>query len=181
MDRELLLLGLLRQEEMHGYRLIEFVDRTLTTCTDLKKATAYFLLDKMVKQGWITQYQEQEGNRPPRRIYRITAEGEAQFQQLLRQNLASHLRPTFAGDIGLAFMDALSTQEAVDLLQKRRLALLEDLEAARTVPNHVGSMQLLIDHQRIYLETELRWLDEVMARLTTDQLHQACDSPTSSS
>lgn len=165
MDRELLLLGLLRQEEMHGYRLIEFVERTLTTCTDLKKATAYFLLDKMVKQGWITQHQEQEGNRPPRRIYRITTEGETQFQQLLRENLARHLRPTFAGDVGLAFLDQLRPEEAVELLHKRRQALLEDLATACAVPNHVGSMQLLIDHHRIYLETELRWLDEVVARL----------------
>ncbi|MEZ4860406.1 MAG: PadR family transcriptional regulator [Caldilineaceae bacterium] len=169
MDRELLLLGLLRQEEMHGYRLIEFVERALTTCTDLKKATAYFLLDKMVKRGWITQVQEQEGNRPPRRIYRITAEGEAKFQQLLRANLTSHHRPPFTGDIGLAFMDTLKPAEAVALLHKRRLALADDLEAARLVPHHAGSMQLLIDHQRAYLESELRWLDEVIAQLTEGQ------------
>ncbi|MCE7984422.1 MAG: PadR family transcriptional regulator [Caldilinea sp. CFX5] len=167
MERELLLLGLLRQEEMHGYRLAEFIERDLTTCTDLKKSTAYFLLDKMAKQGWITQSQAQEGNRPPRRVYRITAAGEAQFQRLLRENLASHLPTYFASDVGLAFLDTLAPAEAVALLHQRRSALEEDLAAARAVPQHSGSWQLLVEHRRVYLEAELRWLDEVLGRLTT--------------
>ena len=169
MDRELLLLGLLRQMDMHGYRLAEFIERDLTICTDLKKPTAYFLLDKMVKQGWITQHQEQEGNRPPRRVYRITAEGETQFQRLLRENLATYTSATFVGDVGLAFVEALDQTEARTLLTQRRTALAADLEAARAVPKHAGSWQLLIEHRILHLESELRWLDEVLNRLAVEQ------------
>ena len=50
MERELLLLGVLRQGEMHGYQLHDFIERSLAFCTDLKKPTAYFLLDKMGSQ-----------------------------------------------------------------------------------------------------------------------------------
>lgn len=167
MDRELLLLGLLRQQRMHGYRLIEFIERDLTTCTDLKKPTAYFLLDKLVKRGWISQHEEQAGNRPTRRVYAITAEGEAQFQRLLRDNLRSHSAATFPGDIGLAFADALDRDEALSLLHERRAALDADLQAARAVPDHEGMWQLLIDHRCAHLEAELRWLDDVIARLDT--------------
>ncbi len=170
MDRELLLLGLLRQMDMHGYRLAEFIERDLTICTDLKKPTAYFLLDKMVKQGWITQHQEQEGNRPPRRVYRITAEGETQFQRLLRENLATYTSATFVGDVGLAFMEALDQAEAWTLLTQRRIALAADLEAARAVPKHAGSWQLLIEHRILHLESELRWLDEVLNRLAVEPI-----------
>ncbi|MCX6045909.1 MAG: helix-turn-helix transcriptional regulator [Chloroflexi bacterium] len=165
MERELLLLGLLRQMDMHGYRLAEFIERDLTICTDLKKSTAYFLLDKMVKQGWITQHQEQEGNRPLRRVYRITPEGEVQFQQSLRENLSRHTSATFVGDIGLSFVDALAPDEAIALLRQRRAALAEDLAAARVVPKHEGAWQLLIEHRVVHLEAELHWLDEVLARL----------------
>lgn len=170
MDRELLLLGLLRQMDMHGYRLAEFIERDLTICTDLKKPTAYFLLDKMVKQGWITQHQEQEGNRPPRRVYRITAEGETQFQRLLRENLATYTSATFVGDVGLAFVEALDQTEARTLLTQRRTALAADLEAARAVPKHAGSWQLLIEHRILHLESELRWLDEVLNRLAVESV-----------
>ena len=51
MERELLLLGFLRREQAHGYRLNEFIEREMTACTDIKKPTAYFLLDKMAHEG----------------------------------------------------------------------------------------------------------------------------------
>ena len=47
-ERELLLLGLLRRREMHGYQLSEFLDTHLGLFFHLKKATAYNLLDLTV-------------------------------------------------------------------------------------------------------------------------------------
>ena len=46
-ERELLLLGVLRKREMHGYQLSEFLEAHLGMFFDLKKATAYNLLRKM--------------------------------------------------------------------------------------------------------------------------------------
>lgn len=174
MDRELLLLGLLRQSDMHGYRLNEFIERAMATCVDLKKPTAYFLLDKMVAQGWITRHEEREGNRPPRRVYRVTTEGEAQFQALLRANLAHYQAAKFTSDIGLAFADALAPAEALDLLRKRRAAILDELTETQAAPQHHGSLQWLIQHRLFHLETELRWLDQVIAQIqqsTTSASH----------
>ncbi len=165
MDRELLLLGLLRQQEMHGYRLHEFINRGMAFCTDLKKPTAYFLLDKMAEAGWITQEETQTGNRPTRRVYRLTKKGEAEFQRLLRENLNSHAPARFTGDIGLAFLDALEPNEALELLVQRRAALADALASAEAVPEHEGTLQLVVEHQARHLATELEWLDEVVARL----------------
>jgi DNA-binding PadR family transcriptional regulator len=166
MERELLLLGLLRQARMYGYQLHEFIERDLATCTDLKKPTAYFLLDKMTRLGWISQTEEREGNRPPRRVYQVTAEGERHFQHLLRDNLGGYSITRFAGDVGLAFADALPPQEVLALLRQRAAALAADLAAASSVPRHEGSLQFVIDHRIAHLEAERRWLDDVMARFT---------------
>jgi DNA-binding PadR family transcriptional regulator len=165
MERELLLLGLLRRQEMHGYQLMEFVDRTLARCTDLKRPTAYFLLDKMAEAGWVARTESQAGNRPPRHVYRLTAQGEAEFQRLLRASLAGYTPARFADDIGLAFLDTLPSAEALRLLEQRRAALTAALDTARAVPPHPGSMQFIIDHQVRHLEAELEWLDELRARL----------------
>jgi len=51
MDRQLLLLGLLRRQEMHGYQLNEFIEEKMHFCIDLKKPTAYYLLDKLAQEG----------------------------------------------------------------------------------------------------------------------------------
>lgn len=165
MERELLLLGLLRREDMHGYQLTEFINQNMTSCVDLKKPTAYYLLDKMAEAGWITQTEEQEGNRPPRHVYQITAEGEKAFQRLLRENLAAYHPVRFTNDIGLAFMDALSPDERLAHLGQRRAALAAELETARAIPSHGGSMQWVVEHLRYHLAAEISWLDEVIDRL----------------
>ncbi len=165
MERELLLLGLLRAHGMHGYQLLEFVDTQMAFCVDLKKPTAYFLLDKMAAAGWISFEQGQEGNRPPRRVYHITPEGEVVFQRLLRENLASYAPTRFATDIGLAFADVLSKPESAHLLEQRRIAVQEQLTAAQNAPPHPGGVQLIIEHQIHHLMSELQWLNDVIKRM----------------
>jgi len=164
MERELLLLGFLRRENMHGYKLNEFIEKNMAACTDLKKPTAYFLLDKMAQQGWITMRETRAGNRPLRRVYHVTAKGEAQYQKMLRENLGSFSAAKFSGDIGLAFADDLDTAEVLDLLSQRRAALATELEKAQAVPQHAGSLQLIIDHQVAHLGAELQWLAQVIAQ-----------------
>jgi DNA-binding PadR family transcriptional regulator len=163
-DRELLLLGFLRRENMHGYKLNEFIERDMAACTDLKKPTAYFLLDKLAKRGWISMRETREGNRPPRRVYRVTAKGEAEYQKMLRQNLAAFIETKFPGDIGLGFADDLAANEVLPLLVERRAALAAKLDELNAVPEHTGSLQLIVSHQQFHLEAELRWLDQVIAQ-----------------
>jgi DNA-binding PadR family transcriptional regulator len=164
-ERELLLLGLLREQGMHGYQLLEFIDTQMAYCVDLKKPTAYFLLDKMAVAGWIRFEQGQEGNRPLRRVYSITPAGEAEFQRLLRENLGNYALARSATDIGLAFIDALSPPEVLALLQQRRDAVQEQLATAQAAPAHPGGAQLIIDHQLHHLQAELEWLSRVIERV----------------
>jgi DNA-binding PadR family transcriptional regulator len=165
MERELLLLGLLRRQEMHGYQLHDFIDRYLDMCVDLKKSTAYYLLDKIAKEGLVTQSEEREGNRPPRQVYRLTPDGEARFQELLRQNLVEYLPVHFGGLVGLAFLDEMEAAEARTLLNRRRQALVQAIEQIQATPPHPGSLQNVIEHQERYLAAELAWLDTVISRL----------------
>ena len=166
MEKKLLLLGLLRRQEMHGYQLNEFIDNNLSLCTDLKKPTAYYLLDKMAADGWISAATEQEGNRPPRRVYRLTEAGETAFQELLRENLAQYNPVNFSGDVGLAFLDWLAPAEALPLLQAQRHQVEIRLEEIHAIPGHAGSLQLIFSHQIRHLQAELDWLGEVIEQLS---------------
>lgn len=165
MERELLLLGVLRQGEMHGYQLHDFIERSLAFCSDLKKPTAYFLLDKMAANGWVSVKEAREGNRPQRRVYSLTPAGEAAFDRLLRANLADFTAAKTSSDIGLAFVDALPPDEAVRLLERRRAALAEQLAEIEDAPAHAAGPQLLIDHQHSYLRNELAWLATAIERI----------------
>jgi DNA-binding PadR family transcriptional regulator len=165
MEKKLLLLGLLRRQEMHGYQLNEFIDNNLALCTDLKKPTAYYLLDQMSKDGWISAETEQDGNRPPRKVYRLTEAGEAAFQRLLRQNLAAYSPVNFPGDIGLAFIDWLTPAETLPLLETQKTQVAARLTEIKSIPAHAGSLGLIFSHQIHHLQAELEWLELVLKEL----------------
>jgi DNA-binding PadR family transcriptional regulator len=168
MEKKLLLLGLLRMNEMHGYRLNELIDAHLGKSVLLTKPTAYNLLEKMTEDGWIVYSEEQAGNRPPRRVYSITPEGEAAFQSILRESLATFKPAEFRSDIALAFLEVIPPAEAISLLQKRRKAIEVELEPYLNFgdQHHEGGFQLLIEHQKRFLKAELTWSDEILALLS---------------
>jgi DNA-binding PadR family transcriptional regulator len=168
MERELLLLGLLRRQKMHGYQLNEFIERDLAMCTDLKKSTAYFLLDKLVKEGLVAFEQTQEGARPPRRVYHLTEQGEQTFQKLMRESLSIYDPVRFSNDISLLFADALPTAEVLSLLREQQQSLQQQLTTIKAVPPHPGMLQWVIDHRRVHLESELSWLTGVIGRLESE-------------
>ena len=164
MERELLLLGLLRSQDINRYQLHEAIDSHLGMGVQLTKPTAYRLLSNMAEEGWVTFREEQEGNRPPRRVYAITPKGEVAFQRLLRENLVNYEPSDFTCHIGLAFLDELAPEEAVPLLHSRRAGMEELLESTRAHGEHPGSLQLMLERQVHLLAAELDWLDTVIAR-----------------
>ncbi len=169
MERELLLLGLLRSQEMHGYQLNDFIDSHYGALINLKKPTAYRLLNKMADQGWVTYREEQEANRPPRRVHKITPQGEAAFQKLLRESLGNFRQTAFPGNIALLFLHMLPDKEALSLLRLRRAAVEDALQTMQAHDIHTEGASFVILRQIRHLETELAWLDEVIAHLKTGE------------
>lgn len=159
-DRELLLLGLLRQREMHGYQLSDFLDTHLGLFFELKKATAYNALRKMEEKGWVESREEQEGNRPPRRVFAITPEGEALFQERLRDTLAEYRPAVFPGNVPVLFLGALPSEERKSLLQERANRISERLSTLETHIDHLSHP--LLDHEREIMKTELDWTRTLM-------------------
>jgi DNA-binding PadR family transcriptional regulator len=168
-ERELLLLGMLRTQAMHGYQLHELINSHFGESIHLKKPTAYSLLNKMADAGWVSFVEEQAGNRPIRRVYAITEEGEATFQRLVRQNLADYKPADYLGSIALAFLDVVPPSEAVGLLRQRRRSVESLRQATQSHDEHHGSMQLLIENQVRHLSVDLEWLDEVIERTEGQQ------------
>jgi DNA-binding PadR family transcriptional regulator len=165
MDRQLLLLGLLRRQDMHGYGINEFIQEEMHFCIDLKKPTAYYILKQLAEQRLIEMESVQEGNRPPRRVYHVTDAGKAHFFELLRKNLSDHSATYYKGDIGIAFMDQLPSQEAASHLRQKRNKVSAELEALEKAAGHSGPLEHVLDRNRRLLQTELDWLDDLLKNL----------------
>ncbi len=166
-ERELLLLGMLTFQSQHGYQLNEFIERNLSRVTDMKKPTAYALLERLSQAGYVEVRSEQEGKRPPRKVYSITPAGERVFIELLRENLARAERMTFAGDVGLMFLDHLPREEGLDLLRQRLSHLEEQISAHEHAPKHEHGLgvDLAMEHILVLLRAERTWLTSTIQRL----------------
>jgi len=162
MERKLLVLGLLMNAEMHGYQIHEMIDVHLGSGIQLKKSLIYKLLAAMAEDGWLTYTEEQEGNRPTRRVYSITMQGVAAFNQLLLESLADYKPADFLGHIAIGYLDMLPPEQVLPLLAQRREKIEHLLRGTQDLGSHPGSHQLIIDHQIHHLKSELAWLDQVI-------------------
>jgi DNA-binding PadR family transcriptional regulator len=165
MGRKLLLLGLLRMQDMHGYQINELIDTHLGTSIQLKKPTVYKLLGAMVDDGWINYHEEQQGNYPTRRVYSITPEGEEAFQQLLRQNLAAYSPTSYLNNIGIVYLDALPGEETAELLSQRRTEVERYMQMIEAAEKHQGGFQLMLSYTLCHLNVDLEWLDKIISQL----------------
>ena len=166
-ERALLLLGILRGQSQHGYQINELIERDLAHVTDMKKPTAYALLDRLEQSGAVSVHTEREGARPPRKVYAITPAGEARFLELLRANLAEADRVASAGDVGLMFLDALPREEGLELLRSRLARLDAQITLYEQSPHHgLGlGVDLTVERQLALLRADRLWLASALERL----------------
>jgi DNA-binding PadR family transcriptional regulator len=174
-ERKLLLLGLLRQNDMHGYLLNAHLDGVVPI--PLKKPTAYNLLDRMEQDGWIRHRDEPTGDRP-RRVFSLTERGDRAFRDLLAEQLRSFRPAQFPSAVALTFLGALPPREALAHLQQRRTAVKafrDQLEpapgdgddAARAHDDALGgATHVAVTYALRFAELELEVLDEIIADLS---------------
>ena len=169
-ERELLLLGLLKREEMHGYQLNQFLEHQLGSVVPMKRSTAYFLLNRLSTRSLVHEEKDREGRRPERRVYRLTPDGETAFAESLREHLARHSAAHYPDVVGLLFMDFLPAEERVDLLRHRLEEMEEQaISAEEQVRAHTATrVRFAMSYRASVLRAERDWL-----RSTIDELSAA--------
>ncbi|MCX7859992.1 MAG: PadR family transcriptional regulator [Chloroflexus sp.] len=80
---ELALLGLVRGQSLHPYELFQQVQARdgLGCIWRIKQSHLYAMLDRLEAEGYLRHHLEVQGSRPPRKIFSITAQGEAIFAE----------------------------------------------------------------------------------------------------
>ena len=164
----LLLLGVLQVQDRHGYELMDEVDRQLAAFANLKKASAYYELNRMEAEGLVQGRKEEQEGRPPRRVFTVTPKGEAAFRTLLREALSQPGADMTTADMGLMFLDWLPAAEAAQLLGEKVKAMQVSLEACRAMlpaHSHGSAVHLTSAHLIARLEFEIAWHQSLILRL----------------
>ena len=81
----LVILGLLKREDMYGYQLVQETERVSGGRIVTQEGSLYPVLYKLVDQGLISDRRVQVGKRMTRVYYHLEPEGEQRFHDLLRE------------------------------------------------------------------------------------------------
>lgn len=162
---ELAVLGLLKEQTMHGYQLKKSLSETLGPFWQVSYGALYPALKRLRSQGAVEQVfpKTQVGRR--RNVYRITDQGEEVFADLLASS----------GDVDdngfrvrLAFFRYLKPETRIGVLERRRAALLARLaELRRRIAAYRqgradGYTLSLMRHGMDSTERDISWLDELI-------------------
>lgn len=114
----------------------------------------------------------QEGNRPSRSIFEITAAGRKEFLRLLRGSWREIERHHFSIDLGIAFMRALPDREIKKYLTERIGQLVHNQKRLRGHkskqlgdPQVPASARSIFDHSAAHLDAELVWTRDLLGKI----------------
>lgn len=187
---ELLLLGLLADERMHGYELKRRIDTTFGALMTMSWGSLYPALAKLERRGLIrsevggasmAQIDSrklsgalaaelallQRGDQPAlgrrnRKVYAITTTGEEELLQLLRR-LAIDDDRTFW--VALAFSARLSETERLGLFEQRVSIVKERVDVLRKLSASSVGLRHVKDGLEYRLDAELQWIERELKDL----------------
>jgi DNA-binding PadR family transcriptional regulator len=176
MSTRLVILGLLRDRPLYGYEIKHIVEDHMGDWTNIAFGSIYFALKKLSEEGFVEKAgTEQEGGRPSRTIYRITEAGRVEFLRLLREVWREPERHYYTIDIGLAFIEALPSEEVKGYLEGRIAQLegtlyhlaehREEILAMEQIPRKAAAV---FEHSRLHFEAELVWTRNLLAEMEQD-------------
>jgi DNA-binding PadR family transcriptional regulator len=164
---ELVVLGLLAEEAMHGYDLLErFRQRSMGFWVEIGKASVYQALARLERKGSIAGRDRQSVSGPDRRVYRITRSGRARLDAGLAERFGVLAPYEDEAGTALGFADLLSAGEVRAALDARERSVSDLLEAVRgerakaLAGRGRGRIvgDALLDRQEALAEAELAWL-----------------------
>ena len=164
---EVVVLGLLAEEPLHGYELIErFRARALGRWTEAGRASVYQSLQRLEDAGHVGGHDEEGAGAPDRRVYRITRPGRDRLRAGLRERLAGEA--SFRSDAAAALgqVHALPRDEAAAALDDHAGALRSLLHGAASDRARVAASPgpanavaaAMLELQELLAAAELEWL-----------------------
>jgi PadR family transcriptional regulator AphA len=162
---EYALLGFLQQGPMHGYQLHQQLNDPdgLGRIWRLKQARLYALLDRLEEDGHISSSLQQQENRPRRRIFQMTAQGQNAFQEWLSTPVQTprEMRQEFQAK--LYFSQLAGCEASLLLIAVQRQVCQQWLASHKPSANDNAiekSYAWLVDEFRIgQIQATLDWLD----------------------
>jgi len=180
----LLVLGVVRMYgKAHGYQVRrELLSWSADKWANVQPGSIYHALKKMSAEKLLDQVDVEPGDSGPDRVaYRLTPEGDAEFELLLTKSLSSPSITGFEMSAAITLMTALPRQRVIDLLQHHRVDLEGDYRSTALLleqgtqhgkPPHVAALYRLWEK---HIEASSVWVRDLIERLEAGEYVMADD------
>ena len=190
---ELAILGLLGEQELHGYEIRKRLRDELGFFSPVSFGSLYPALSRLERSGAVESAEADDrsgpavpmtgslggeraalrGRRPGgrgrrgRKVFRITEEGRRQFAALLDNERDAGNDDARSFGLRLAFARYLPPPARLRLLERRRAQLVQRLEAVRLAAAGPRSLdpyaRSVVEHTAESTERDITWLDHLIA------------------
>lgn len=168
-----LILAMIHRGRQTGYAIKHAVDRSTRFFWAASFAQVYPELAALEQDEYVVSANEPHGARP-RKTYRLTAKGSAALADWLRSERAPHLEFRDEGLLRLFFADAITPEEALELVKRLRTRA-EQLQHdfhAQILPlaqNAAGRFPLIVAREGAdYFSWRATWLRELETELAAE-------------
>ncbi len=132
-EREAAILGLLCEKLLYGYTIEKIIEEPgMRHWTDIGFSSIYYVLKHLERRNLIVSSCRQQENKPSRKVYTITLEGEQQMSANVSSLLSQNQRIVSPVDPGVAHLQFLSTSETIACLNERMKARDNAIEHIKT-------------------------------------------------
>ncbi|HEX6395600.1 MAG TPA: PadR family transcriptional regulator [Acidimicrobiales bacterium] len=189
---ELAILGLLKEQELHGYELKKRLSENLGFASGVSFGSLYPALARLEAAGAVkavdpigspaaliphtgslagelAAFRARKGTSRGgrgKKVYGITSRGESLFEELLAAESQSSDDERFF-NLRLAFARYLPPDARLGMLERRQAQLLERLVQMRArvkaLRDHDRYARSLVEHDRDSTERDLTWIDQLIA------------------
>jgi DNA-binding PadR family transcriptional regulator len=182
MDARLLILGVLHRGDFHPYEIKRRLEAAMVECyIDIDVGTLYYAVRQLQKNGLIEAVTEERVPRGGvRTIYRITAEGRAEFRDGLHRHLAAEgpVSHTLYG--ALLFLHLADPNMVEDALRHRIERLDELIEELKPIGVQLAPVlstggKHLLQHIGEQRQLDRAWLKALLADIQSNGIRDGAD------
>jgi DNA-binding PadR family transcriptional regulator len=163
------LLALLAAGPAHGNELKQALEQRFgTVLPPLNAGQVYTTLGRLQRDGLVEDDAVAQDGRPNKRVYRLTADGQAELDRWVEDATPSpRLKDDFF--IKLVLAQAAGIADPLALIDRQRgayLQALRELDDVAAQANGDTTAALLVEGAALHLEADLKWLDLCERRMT---------------
>lgn len=161
--QELILLGILQEEKLHGYQLKQRADKILAGLTEISYGTLYPKLKKLELQGYVSSKTLFSDGGQEKTTYQITEEGKTYFLTLMKRLPSGRfLRDWSQFLLKVLFLKHLDSEARIDLVNNIYRIIKIEIEECKQLlaENDFDKFgNALIKKKITDLQTNIEWIN----------------------